>query len=395
MQGLHPPNVRYIKPYRYTVQHGDDVGTITGHFGMPVHKWPELCGANCHKRMTMDAPTGFKHRCFEGLSAGEQLCIPSYWKEPKTFGSMGSPLTRPFGSVGLTPLDLLGAFQSAVKGALGTILPPAQQPPPSLLDSILAVIYSWWKHLGKGNTPTIPVPPPLPTTPQEVLNQLGNGVMTADNWGLLFKSANDFLTATGIGQGNGTLPQVQNIPWSDIPWTQMANVWQAVPPQVWAQISSVMQGKSGGTPHTTQPTFIRPPLPPSGLPNFLDPTTWTQSQSFAGVPFKSLTWSDMLTEATKDPRFAQCALNSPNGVKDLQTCPHCWDSATTFVDRLCDAKPCDCKTDTGGDPDGGTPTTPPTVKKTEKKGLDSMVTAAIVISAALGILIVVDTAGGD
>lgn len=341
--GLHPPKTRYVKPYQYRVQPNDDVGSITGFFGMPEYKWPELVGANVQKVLG-DAPAGCRHRCFRDLEVGERLSIPAHWREPVETG-LGDPMVIPSGMVRSGAIDLLKAFQVAVltSGIIPPEVlasPPPQIPAADLPGQLAAVIYSWWPHLADTTLPSVP---PIPVTPGAWVKMIADGVITEENWALLFVSANNFLKATGIGQAEG--PAVQTIPWADIPWASFP--WEAITSlpnakALWAQLTAIFARKDAEDgPNTTSPVLASGSQPTT--PNFIT-TDW------GAQPYSQLigdtTWSEFWVEVAKDPRAASCVSAKPEQIAKLKGCPQCWSTPTQFVDLLCLGKddPCDCKT---------------------------------------------------
>jgi hypothetical protein len=337
---LHPPRVRYLKGYRYKVQPGDDVVSIASRFGMSERRWPELVGANPHKRLQR---CGASHQCFANLTVAEPLNIPACWRSPQAPGLVSGPT----GAVGV--VDLLKSFQDAVKQLLAHF--PVPQQIKDAIDDVAAVVYSWWTHL-KAADPSLPPgvptsPPMLPGALQDAIQQMGQ-----TKWQNLLRSAALFLSQYGIGSGES--PSVQNIPWGDIPWDQLGTMWQNVDPNVWGQLTSILHQKEPA-PYSTPPQ-----LPPAAtVPDFFDPSTWTQP-NFKSVPFKETTWSETLIEVVNDPRFVECNTKAPDRFAKLRECPACYSNATEFVDLLCaSGDPCDCK-ESGG---GGQPTTQPEVKK--------------------------------
>lgn len=343
---LHPPRVRYLKGYRYKVQPGDDVVSIASQFGMSERRWPELVGANPHKRLQ---GVGQRHRCFANLTVGEPLNIPACWRGPRAPGIVSGPT----GSVGI--VDLVKAFQDAVKSILA-LFPQVPAEVRAAIDDVAAVVYSWWTHLKAADPslpPDFPTAPPM-TTPSltEALQKLGSV-----KWVQLLQSAAVFLNQYKIGSGES--PSVQNIPWGDIPWEQLGTMWQNVDPNLWGQLTSILHQKQPAPPYTTPPQ-----LPPAAtVPDFFDPSTWTQP-NYKSVPFKETTWSDTLIEVVNDPRFVECKSKAPERFAKLRQCPECYSDSKEFVDLLCGSgDPCDCQASGGGGGGDGQPTTQPEVKK--------------------------------
>jgi len=347
--GLHPPRIRYVKADRYTVRSGDDVVSIAGAFGMPAGRWPELVGANPHKRLR--DYSGLRHKCFCQLGVGEPLNIPASWRQGRVPGQVGAP------EASMQVLDTLQTFQAIARVAMINL--GVKWPEQAKLDSLLAVVYSWWPYL-KNQIPSIPTTPPGSIV--DLQNVIANAI-NVGNWEKLLRSAEVFLTQYGIP--NGELPQVQAIPWGDLPWANLQDVWGKIPPSTWGQLTSILAGLQT-PPYTTPPTVPGiPPLSPSGLPNFFDPTTWSQPM-YKSVPMSQTTWSDTLTEVLKDPRFVQCSETKSANLDKLKGCPQCYSNATEFVDRFCgEGDPCDC----AQKPGDGEPTQPATVQKEESSFL--------------------------
>lgn len=358
--GLHPPRVRYLKPYRYEVREGDDVTSIAGTFGMPSKRWPELIGANPHK-VIVSYP-GLRHQCFRTLGVGEPLNIPACWREPRDEnGAVGAPP----GSVGVV-VDTLLEFQNAVRAACAALGIPNNLM--DRVDDLAAVVYSWWPFL-KDKVSTIPSTPPM-AHPDLVAVITNMGLPT---WTKLLESANVFLTQYGIPSGE--LPSVQAIPWGDIPWVQLQDMWTQIPPSTWTGITSVL----ANLPPMPGMSPAKHMLPPSGIPNFFDPTTWSQPM-YKSTPFANTTWSDTLAQVLRDPRFASCASDKPENLTKLKQCPQCYTNASEFLDRLCaSGDPCDCDEPSGGEE----PTKPPVHKKDDKS---NFMTYALLGTGILGLI---------